>query len=117
MQEKELYVNPITGVKDIDEVLKETEAKAKGYLEFDFLMKYLEDESEFVKYFIIDNKKIIVDMKNPTTQYKKKTILDYERVLQTNQEKDKKAQDNISNPLDSSPSCDVDSSSCVSCSG
>ena len=111
-EEKVFYVNPITGEKDIEEVLKESEAKEKGYLDLEFLLKYLEDENEFSKYLIIDGKKILIDMKNPMTQYKKKTIMDYERVLQTNQEKQQtKELSVIPTPL----VCSMDDENCLHC--
>ena len=111
--EQEFYVNPITGKKDIEQVFKESEAKEKGYLDLEFLMKYLEDENEFSKYLIVDGKKILIDMKNPMTQYKKKTIMDYERVLQTTEEK---KQDSKSPTVLSNAFCNLDTvNDCIAC--
>lgn len=77
----EVLINPIDGLP-VDEVVKQREAKERGYLEPEFYFRYLEDENEFVKLFIINGKRIIVDMEKPTTQYKKNVLLNQERVLQ-----------------------------------
>ena len=78
------FINPING-EPVDEIIKEREAKARGYFDMQFLLKYLEDDNEFVKYFIIDGKKIIVDIEKPYLQYKKPTQINHERVLNTDE--------------------------------
>lgn len=105
--------NPITG-EVVDEIIKQKEAIERGYFDYQFILKYLEDENEFVKYFIVEGKKIVVDIAKPTLEYKKKTKMDYERVLQDN--KQEKKEDNI--PVVPTPiACDTSDETCLSCSG
>lgn len=75
------YTNAITGEHDIDILLTEHEAKEKGYMDLEFILKYLEDENEYSMYFLHEGKKIKVDLKNPKTQYKKPTKVNHDRVL------------------------------------
>ncbi len=111
---EERLVNPITG-EQVDESISELEAKKAGYLELEFLMKHLEDENEYVKFLIIDKKKVIVHMRNPMTQYKKKTNIDYERVLQ--EVKNKEEVEKLS-PVLANSTCSLDDKEgCLSCSG
>ena len=56
-------INPITGLP-VDEIITEDEATKRGYFEYEFLLRYLEDDNEFIKYFVVDGKKIVVDLKN-----------------------------------------------------
>lgn len=79
-KEEQKYVNPITG-KHVDECITEKEAKERGYLNFEFMLRYLEDENEYVKFFIIEGKHIIVDIAKPNLQYKHKPSLSYERLF------------------------------------
>ncbi len=79
-KEEQKYVNPITG-KFVDESITEKVAKERGYLDFEFMLRHLEDENEYVKFFIIEGKHIIVDIAKPNLQYKHKPSLNYERVL------------------------------------
>lgn len=94
---QEILVNPIDGTQ-VDEIIKESEAKKRGYLEPEHYFRYLEDENEFVKLFIVNGKKIIVDMARPQLQYKKPVLINQERVLN-----------------DDSKSCSLDNPDCVSC--
>ena len=112
MAEKVKYINPING-EEVDEIIKEKEARERGYFDFQFLLKYLEDENEFVKYFIISGKKIVVDIAKPMLEYKKKTIMDYERVLQTAT----KETTNIISAIPPAVACSIDNPECISCSG
>jgi len=75
----EILVNPITGLR-VDEVIKEKEAKERGYLTLEFILKYLEDDNEFVKYFVIDGKRVIVSLDKPHTHYKKATQINHKRI-------------------------------------
>jgi hypothetical protein len=111
---EERLINPISG-EPVDESISELEAKKKGYLELEFLMKHLEDENEYVKFLLVDNRKVIVHMRNPMTQYKKKTNIDYSRVLQEVKEKEKV--DKLS-PVPVNSTCSIDNKEeCLSCSG
>lgn len=98
-------INPIDG-KPVDEIIKEKEARKRGYFEMEFMLKYLEDDNEFVKFFIIDGKKVVVDIEKPYLQYKKPTDINQERVHQD---------------LDVIPvsanACAIDDPGCESCSG
>lgn len=94
VEQVDSLINPITGEK-VDERMKEREARAKGYLDFEFMCKYLEDENESVKYFIIDGKKLIVHMNNPITQYKKPTQINHVRIFAEN--------------------CSIDDTECLAC--
>jgi hypothetical protein len=105
--------NPITN-ELVDEVIKEKEAKERGYFDLQFLLRNLEDENEFVKFFIVKGKKIIVDMDRPHLQYRKPVLIDHERVLQEITAKEKAT--NISN-LPVASTCSLDDEGCVSCSG
>ena len=111
---KERFINPITG-EEVDEIIKESEAKQRGYFDFQFMLKYLEDENEFVKFFITNGKKIIVDIQKPNLQYKKPVILNHERVLST------EPKSNVTTPSTTPVVpivCDISSEpSCLSCSG
>jgi len=114
MQQKEQLINPITG-EPADEIIKEREARQRGYLDFEFMLRYLEDESEFVKYFIIDGKKIVVDLDRPNLQYRKPLSINHERVLQTSPKES--PNNNVSSTT--APTCDISSKddTCLSCSG
>jgi len=90
----EVLINPITG-QQVDEIIKEKEAKSRGYFELEFILRHLEDDNEFVKYFIVDGKKIVVDLDKPMTQYKKPTQINHERVV--------------------SDTCGIDEPECLSC--
>lgn len=79
-QEEQILRNPITG-GPVDEIITEKEARRRKYFELEFLLRYLEDDNEFVKYFIVDGKKIIVDLEKPYLQYKKPTQINHERVI------------------------------------
>lgn len=113
MAEKLKLINPITG-KEVDEIIKEKEARDRGYFDFQFMLKYLEDENEFVKYFKIKGREIVVDMAKPMLEYKKKLNLDYERILQIATQE---TRNNITS-LSIASTCSVDSpAECLSCSG
>lgn len=113
--QKERFINPITG-EEVDEIIKESEAKLRGYLDFQFMLRYLEDENEFVKYFIVNGKKIIVDIQKPTLQYKKPVSIDHERVLRT--EPRENTVPSIGTIGVVATTCNIDDqSSCLSCSG
>jgi len=114
MQEQKVqFINPITG-KSVDKYLKEKEAREQGYFDFQFMLKYLEDENEFIKFYIVEGVSILVDMDKPNLQYKKKLNLDYDRVLQT----DKEVQKEINTTtIPAVTVCSLDDESCVSCSG
>ena len=112
-EQKEQFVNPITG-KKVDKYLKEKEAKEQGYFDFQFMLKYLEDENEFVKFYLVNGESILVDMDRPNLQYKKPMNLNYERVLQENKEVQEETDiSNISVPA----TCSLDDEGCISCSG
>lgn len=98
-EEKQQYVNPITG-ENVDEIIKEREAKERGYLTLEFVLKHLEDENEYVKFFIVDGKKIVVDMERPMTQYKKPVTINHERIFG-----DQKA----------AVACNLEDEECLSC--
>jgi len=72
--------NPITG-NPVDEVISEKEGRKRGYFELEFILKHLEDDNEFVKYFIVAGKSIIVQLEKPYLNYKKPTQVNHERVL------------------------------------
>ena len=110
---QEQIINPITG-KPAHKYLTEKQAKELGYFDFQFMLKHLEDENEFVKFFKINGEDVIVDIDKPNLQYKKKLILDYERVLQTTEHK---KEDNLSSAVGTVAACSIDDESCVSCSG
>lgn len=84
-KKEERLINPITG-ESVDESISEREAKSRGYFDFQFILKYLEDENEFVKFFIVDGKRILVHIEKPHLQYKKKPQINHERVLQIQEE-------------------------------
>lgn len=105
------FVNPLTGLKNIDEVITEKEAKKRGYFELQHLLRYLEDDNEFVKYFIIEGKHILVDLEKPYLQYKKHTQINHERIIQTPQEDDKLPVAITGN------TCTIEDEGCISCSG
>ena len=112
-EQKEQYINPITG-KPVDKYLKEKDAKEQGYFDFQFMLRYLEDENEFVKFYIVDGVSVLVDMDKPNLQYKKKSNLNYERTLQATEQKKEAG---IVPDLVSAPSCNIDDEGCISCSG
>ena len=107
---KQSLINPITHEK-VDEAITEAEAKKRGYLELEFMMRYLEDENEFTKYYIVEGKKIIVHMAKPMLQYKKKSAIDYERVLQEIKVEEK----TNPSPIPVAPTCNIGDEDCVSC--
>lgn len=72
--------NPITGLP-VDEVITEKEARSRGYFELEFLLRNLEDDNEFIKFFIVKDKHIIVQLEKPYLNYKKKTQINHNRVL------------------------------------
>lgn len=111
IEEKQQLRNPIDG-KIVDEIIKEKEARQRGYFELEFLLKYLEDDNEFVKYFIVNDKKIVVDLEKPYLQYKKKTQVNHERILQ---EKEKKVQVDQSTIVPVDACCDLVDGTCISC--
>jgi len=101
------YKNPITG-ENVDEVITEKEARKRGYFDLQFILRHLEDDNEFVKYFIVEGKKIIVDLEKPYLNYKKNTQINHERVLTAL---------DVVGPVKSTPapeSCSMDDG-CVSC--
>lgn len=104
------YTNAITGENDIDILLTEAEAKERGYMDLEFILKYLEDENEFSMYFTYQGKKIKVDFKNPKTQYKKKSRINHERVLENVVYTGGEAKKNP-------PMCNLHDTACESCSG
>lgn len=111
---KESLVNPITGQK-VDESISEEEAKSRGYLDLEFILAHLEDENEYVKYFVINGKKVIVHLRNPMTKYKKKPLINHERVLQTTTTEKKTS--NVSS-VSGNVTCSLDDKDgCISCSG
>lgn len=112
-EKKEQLINPMTG-KPVDEIITEKEAKKRGYFDYQFLLKYLEDDNEFVKFFMYDGKEIIVDLEKPYLQYKKPTQINHERVL--NDAKPEKQINNSTN-IYKSDTCNVDDEGCVNCSG
>lgn len=75
----EQLVNPITHLP-VDEVIKENEARKRGMLDLEFILKYLEDENEYIKYFVVDGKRIVVDIEKPTIHYKRPTLINHDRV-------------------------------------
>lgn len=103
-------INPITG-EQVDEVIKEDEARKRGYLDFNFLLRHLEDENEFIKYFIVDGKKIIVDIARPNLQYKKPVSINHERVHQIEEKKETAVVPIIPAPA----TCNIDDGECVAC--
>lgn len=107
---KEQLRNPINN-EVVDEIIKEKEARQRGYFEYQFMLRHLEDDNEFVKYFIIDGKKIVVDLEKPYLQYKKATQINHERVIP---QTEKKTQENQLSavPVDC---CSVDPGECLSC--
>lgn len=112
-EQKEQYINPITG-KSVDKYLKEKEAREQGYFDFQFMLKYLEDENEFVKFYIVNGTSVLVDMEKPNLQYKKPIYLNYERVLQV--DKSGQKENNVLN-ISNAPVCSLDDAGCISCSG
>ncbi len=111
MQSEQLK-NPITG-ESVDEIIKQSEGEKRGYLELEFIMRYLEDENEFCKFFIIEGKKVIVDMNKPMTQYKKKPVINYERVYET----EAKTPTTVVPAIPTPATCSIDDEGCISCSG
>lgn len=105
--------NPITN-EVVDEIIKEKEAKERGYFDLQFLLRNLEDENEFVKFFIVNKKKIIVDMDRPHLQYRKPVLVNHERVLQeTAQTTEAPNLPRVS----TANACSIDDEGCTSCSG
>jgi hypothetical protein len=105
--------NPITG-QPVHEVITQNEATKRGYLTLEFLMAHLEDENESFKFFIIGDQHVIVNTNNPMTQYKKKPILDYSRILDTSGTPEEvgrvRAEPGVK-------ACSLDDEGCISCSG
>lgn len=107
----ELLKCPISGLK-ADEQINEKEAKIRKYLDLQFMMKYLEDENESVKIFLIDTKRIIVHMTNPILQYKKKPIPANERLQTLEFQKEVNNSPVVPTPV----ACSLDDSSdCLVC--
>lgn len=79
--EEQVLRNPITGLP-VDEIINEKEARKRGYFDLEFRLRYLEDDNEFVNYFVVEGKKIVVDLEKPYLQYKKKTQINHKRVLE-----------------------------------
>lgn len=98
---RQVLINPIDGLA-VDEIVKQREAKERGYLEPEFYLKYLEDENEFVKLFVVKGKRILMDVEKPQFQYNKPLMLDRERI-HTKEEVPK--------------ACSIDDPSCEMCSG
>jgi len=111
MEETIILKNPITGTP-VDEVITEKEARKRGYFDLQFRLRHLEDDNEFVNYFIVEGKKIIVELERPYLNYKKKTQINHERVLGTDQVPTI-APRSIAEPV----ACSLDDDSCISCSG
>lgn len=101
----ERLINPIDGLP-VDEVVKEKEAKSRGYLDLEFILRHLEDENEFVKLFTVDGKRILVDMEKPMTQYRKPVQINHERLYSEKVE-----------PVVVPSTCAIDDPTCESCSG
>ena len=76
-----ILINPING-EPVDEVIKQKEAETRGYMDLQFILRHLEDENEFVMFFIVNGKKILVDISRPKFEYKKPTHINHERVLE-----------------------------------
>lgn len=108
-EKKESLINPISGQR-VDEAISEVEAKKRGYLDFEFMMRHLEDENESVKYFVIAQKKVIVHMTRP--RYKQESNINHERVLQ---EAEKKKEANIASIIPVPNTCNIGDEGCVSC--
>lgn len=107
MEDKVVLKNPITGYP-VDEVISEKEARKRGFNDLQFRLKYLEDDNEFVEYYVIDEKKIIVEREKPYLNYKKKTGINHERVLgavTTNE---------VRNTVEPAV-CSIDDPDCLSC--
>lgn len=105
MEVKERLINPIDG-KPVDEIIKEKEARRRGYFDMEFMLRHLEDDNEFVKFFIVDGKKIVVDLEKPYLQYKHSTQINHERVH--------KEEELAPLPV---VACSIDDPGCESCSG
>jgi hypothetical protein len=75
----ESFINPITG-EPVDETISEREARNRGYFDLQFLLRHLEDDNEFVKYFVIDGKKVLVHLEKPYLHYKKVTQINQDRL-------------------------------------
>ncbi len=80
MEEQIQLKNPITG-SPVDEVITEKESRKRGFNDLQFRLKYLEDDNEFIEYYIVDGRRIIVEREKPYLNYKKKTEINHERVL------------------------------------
>jgi len=103
-------INPITGLP-VDEIITEDEATKRGYFEYEFLLRYLEDDNEFIKYFVVDGKKIVVDLKKPYLQYRKPTQINHERVHNTEPEIIV-----VARPVELAvQACSIDNPDCESC--
>lgn len=99
----EQFKNRITG-GTVDEVITEKEARKRGYFDLQFLLRYLEDDNEFLKYFIVDGKKVIVNLEKPYLNYKKPTDINHDRVIEASE-------------LEKVKACTIDGQDCESCSG
>ena len=111
------FKNPITG-EVADESISEKEAKQRGYFTFEFLLRHLEDENEFVKIFIVNGKKIVVNIDRPNLQYRKPVLINHERVLQEEEKAVRETPQMGNIPGVPVPAvCDLDDEGCVSCSG
>lgn len=105
------FVNPITGQKNVEEVLTEKEARKRGYFDFDFLLRHLEDDNEFIKWFVIQGKHVIVDLEKPYLQYRKSTQINHDRIL-----KEDSQVSQVSNSIGIT-ACAIEDQGCISCSG
>lgn len=101
--------NPITN-EPVDEIIKQDEAEKRGYFDFQFMLKNLEDENEFVKFFIVNGKKIIVDIKKPNLEYKKPPLLNHARILDD-------MTGRVASAGNAVAACGLDDEGCISCSG
>jgi hypothetical protein len=107
MEESVQLKNPIGG-GPVDEVIGEKEARKRGYFDLQFILRHLEDDNEFVKFFVVEGKKIIVQLEKPYLQYKKSTQINHERILSS------PVQTSVIQAI-TAPSCSMDDEGCVSC--
>lgn len=102
--------SPITGAK-VHEVISEKEGRKRGYFDFQFILRYLEDDNEFIKEFKLqDGTRILVQLEKPYLHYKKPTQINHERVLADEQPIE------VGKATLAAPVCNMDEG-CLSCSG